>query len=503
MGVKRSVQSVLIGFLVLGLVGPLFAKESLETKPSLSGYYRARGIFLNHYLAGGESADYNLAYFEHRLRLNPELRIGEKAWVRAQMDFPDDQVFGDPGLTAFSETNALSDLSIKVKRAYGEAALPFFGGRISAGRMGFDWGRGILFNSGDRKVDWGDPHYGDNYDQVLVDLRPRGEGSDLHLVAAVSKLSEGDLEYWYDGKNDDLDRYLLAAQYRTDFLKGGLLLAGVHQSAISPGLVPEITEGTQVHRPSTGTDTLTADLHGKIDLVILRMELELIYRYGETKGMPQMNSQVSITYPQRYLHQFGWVYEVGLKIDPLEDFALEFGGADGDSVPDDSDLTAFSFDPNYQVSLLLFQEVLRRDREIQSQSVTDALSPNSFGLEPNQLENVKALWEARYQTRGAVANAFYVKPTLKVKPLEDLTITFSYLWARARVGIDRFGDGKARYGLGSEFDLGAEYRLVENATLGVQAGYLITGDYFDYQADGSINKALPAAAIQSRFTINF
>jgi hypothetical protein len=323
------------------------------------------------------------------------------------------------------------------------------------------------------------------------------------LVAAVSKLSEGDLEYWYDGKNDDLDRYLLAAQYRTDFLKGGLLLAGVHQSAISPGLVPEITEGTQVHRPATGTDTLTADLHGKIDLVILRMELELIYRYGETKGMPQMNSQVSITYPQRYMHQFGWVYEVGLKIDPLEDFALEFGGADGDSAPDDSNLTAFSFDPNYQVSLLLFQEVLRRDREIQSQSVTDALSPNSFGLEPNQLENVKALWEARYQTRGAVANAFYVKPTLKVKPLEDLTITFSYLWARARVGIDRFGDGKARYGLGSEFDLGAEYRLVENATLGVQAGYLITGDYFDYQADGSVNKALPAAAIQSRFTINF
>lgn len=503
MGGKRSVQFVLTGLLVLGLVGPLFAKDSLETKLSFSGYYRARGVFLNHYLAGGESADYNLAYFEHRLRLNPELRVGEKAWVRAQIDFPDDQVFGDPGLTAFSETNASSDLSLKVKRAYGEAVLPFFGGRISAGRMGFDWGRGILFNSGDRRVDWGDPRYGDNYDQVLVDLRPRGEGSDLHLVAAVSKLSEGDLEYWYDGKNDDLDRYLLAAQYRTDFLKGGLLLAGVHQSAITPGLVPEITEGTQVHRPSTGTNTLTADLHGKIDLVILRMELELIYRYGETKGMPLMNSQVSITYPKRYLHQFGWVYEVGLKIDPLEDFALEFGGADGDSAPDDSDLTAFSFDPNYQVSLLLFQEVLRRDREIQSQSLTDALSSNSFGLDANQLENVQALWEARYQTKGAVTNAFYLKPTFKVRPLDNLTVAFSYLWARARVGIDRFGDGKARYGLGSEFDLGAEYQLAENATLGVQAGYLISGDYFDYQADGSIKKALPAAAIQSRFTINF
>jgi len=136
--------------------------------------------------------------------------------------------------------------------------------------------------------------------------------------------------------------------------------------------------------------------------------------------------------------------------------------------------------------------------------VTDELSPNSFGLEPKQLENIKAMWEARYQTKGAVTNAFYVKPTFKVKPLDDLTIAFSYLWARARVGIDRFGDGKARYGLGSEFDLGAEYKLVENATLGVQAGYLISGDYFDYQGDnGAIHKALPAAAIQSRFTINF
>ena len=503
MGGKRSVQYILTGFLVLGLVGPLFAKDSLETKFSLSGYYRAEGIFLNHYLAGAEKAlgdDKNLAYYEHRLRLNPELRIGEKAWVRAQIDAPDDQYFGNPGLTAFSETNDSSDLNIKVKRAYGEATLPFLGGRISVGRMGFDWGRGILFNSGDRKVDWGDSHYGDNYDQVMVDLRPRGEGSDIHLMAAASKLSEGDLEYWYNQKNDDLDRYLLAAQYRTDFLKGGLLLAELHQSAITPSLIPVNSDG---NRPSTGTNTLTADLHGKIDLVILRMELELVYRYGETKGMSLMNGETfSITYPQRYMHQFGWVYEVGLKIDPLDDFALEFGGADGDSAPDDSDMTAFTFDPNYQVSLLLFQEVLRRDRDMQSQALTGTL--DNFGLNADQQKNVQAIWQARYQTKGAVTNAFYVKPTFKVKPLDDLTVTLSYLWARARVGIDRFGDGKARYGLGSEFDLGAEYRLVENATIGIQAGYLISGNYFDYRGDnGAVNKALPAAAIQSRFTINF
>ena len=505
MGGKKSVRFVLTGFLVLGLVGPLFAKESLESKLSFSGSYRARGYFLNHYWAGGEEAagqDINLAYFEHRLRLNPELRIGEKAWVRAQVDFPDDQVFGDPGLTVFSETNDSSALDIKVKRAYGEAALPFLGGRIAAGRMGFDWGRGILFNSGDRKTDWGGPHSGDNYDQVQIDIRPRGEGSDIHLVGAVSKLAEGDLEYWYDGKNDDIDRYLLAAQYRTDFLKGGLLLAGVHQSAITPSLIPVGSDGT---RPSTGTDSITTDLHGKIDLIILRMELELIYRYGETKGVPLLNDRTfSITYPQRYQHQFGWIYEVGMKIDPLEDFALEFGGANGDSAPDDPDLTAFFFDPNYQVSLLLFQEVLRRHLDRQYDSESAALDWGNFGLDETQAENVKAIWAARYKTRGGVTNAFYVKPTFKVKPISDLTIAFSYLWARARVGIDRFGDGKGRYGLGSEFDLGAEYRLSENASLGIQTGYLIPGDYFDTPGPGDeVSKAIGAFAVQSRLTINF
>jgi len=487
MGEKKSAQFFLTGWLILGLVGPLFAKEALETKLSLSGYYQARGIFLNHYQVGTEKLegkDINLAYFEHRLRLNPELRVGDKAWVRATIDFPDDQVFGDSGLTAFSETNDASDLTIKVRRAYGEAALPFLGGRISAGRMGFGWGRGILFNTGDRKVDWGDPRSGDNYDQVMVDLRPRGEGSDLHLVGAVSKLSEGDLEYWYDDQNDDIDRYLLAAQYRTDFLKGGLLLAEAHQS-------------------STSTDTLTADLHGKIDLVILRMELEMVYRYGETEGLPVLQT-LNVAYPKKFLHQFGWVYELGLKIDPLEDFALEIGGSNGED-KEAGDLTAFTFDPDYKVSLLLFEQVLRRDSEKYLSSQEDALETgDNYGLDASQAENVKAIWAAQYKTRGGLTNAFYIKPTFKVKPLDDLTLTFAYLWARARVGIQLEGDDKVRYGLGNEFDLGAEYQLMENAILGIQAGCLLPGDYFDYMnSGGGVSKAIDAFAVQSRFTVNF
>ena len=45
---------------------------------------------------------------------------------------------------------------------------------------------------------------------------------------------------------------------------------------------------------------------------------------------------------------------------------------------------------------------------------------------------------------------------------------------------------------------------MENATLGIQAGCLLPGDYFGYvNSEGGVSKAIDAFAVQSRFTVNF
>lgn len=461
---------------------------------SVSGEYRARSYFFNHFLAGGETGDKNLTYLQHRFEVGPKIRLGDEAEINVELSLLGDRVWGEDGLPAFAETNDADGVNIALDRVWGEIQFPFLAARVSVGRMGFDWGRGILFNSGEPVAgEWGDPFYGDTYDQVLVDARPIDETSDLHVLVAIGKLSEGGEEYWYGSENDDIDQYLAGIVYDTSFLRAGVLLVEHNQS-------------------STSTNLITGDAHAMIDLIRFRSDLELVYRYGETEGIPNYSYLEGVEYPGKTIHQFGWSWEMrimGLGVSALEDVIFEFGGASGDSQPDDWNVTAFTFDPDYNVSLLLFQELMRRRSEAEYASWTESFegaAPSILGLSADEIEEVTSVWSARMRTRGGVSNAVYLKPSFSftVPTLESLEVMLAFLWARARVGSDADGDGKGNYNLGAEFDLGARYVLGEHAEVGVQMGYLIAGDYFDYLGSGNaVRQAVPVSTVQGRFTIRF
>jgi hypothetical protein len=164
------------------------------------------------------------------------------------------------------------------------------------------------------------------------------------------------------------------------------------------------------------------------------------------------------------------------------------GYASGDSNPFDDQVSNFKFARDYQVGLVLFDQVLAWQSAAQVRRASDPLLTNSG---PAGVELLS--------TNGAVTNAIFVQPTVKVQPLQDLELVGAVLWARAptayadafwtsRTGVltNAFGQpAGANYGF--EFDLGANWkhrfdRFSVHA--GLAGGLLLPGDAFVVDATG-------------------
>lgn len=148
----------------------LFVREKLEV--SLNGYFRVRGELLNNLdldrgttpsgrplfaVPLGNPNAQLLSSVDMRLRTDLALYAPfAAAAVKVQADLIDNLVLGStpvlsPGTgnapTPATSPGQLPNTLIRIKRAYGEALTPI--GFIAAGRMGHDWGLGILANGGD------------------------------------------------------------------------------------------------------------------------------------------------------------------------------------------------------------------------------------------------------------------------------------------------------------------------------------------------------------------
>jgi uncharacterized protein (TIGR04551 family) len=136
-----------------------------HTQVELDGYMRLRGdVFDNLDLDRGLTpsgrplfpvplGDPNgqvLTYADMRLRTDVSIYApGTAVAVKARLDFLDNFALGGnyAGPPSTSTTQLSPPTAVRVKRAYGEALTPV--GMLAAGRMGNQWGLGILANGGD------------------------------------------------------------------------------------------------------------------------------------------------------------------------------------------------------------------------------------------------------------------------------------------------------------------------------------------------------------------
>ena len=367
-----------------------------------------------------------------------------------------------------------------LRELYLQWRLPF--GMLRVGQMQSMWGLGLLANSGD------DPP-GDFYDKRFGDLVER--------IMFVSKLAD---RFYLTVAGDLVFRDENAFLWDKDIAGQGVL-SFFHKGNVKGN---ELFAGTYLvyrYQKFDNDDRLrafVADVYGRYmwafgtakNTLSLEGEALLVYgdlRFADGGGPPRAKNGPNIL-------QWASVGRVASHLAKARiKMSLDFGALSGDSDPTDGTATAFRADPDYQVGMILFQEVLGRMTALAPERVSD---PSLVFKPPSGYKT--------FATSGSMTNAFFFYPAVHFFPIEDLDIGLAFLWARAlaavaspynsaehggyplgfRVQKDAWGnkkwDGK---NLGFEINGSVGYKIKLPKTLAiavaVQAGYFRAQDAFD------------------------
>lgn len=343
-----------------------------------------------------------------RLRLEPTIQLSETIAVHTQIDLFDNVVLGAPA------EGAVDPDAIKVRRAWAEVATGL--GHLKFGRMPDHFGLGIAANSGRRaNTDYAtwetlyqpstlanvggtnpvgydlDSDYGDTVDRLsFTAMIP---GTPFRAVAAVDwpaatrvSTEDGDVrgqpfdsddaedqKGWmlavtrFDAPADFADR---VARGKLGLNYGARLTRRTQDRAYDLDL---LTGDATIHDAYVvrGFRQYQPDLWVKVGLGKLLFEAEVTGQFGSIDDFnePGVDGKIDIS---------GWGGVARVTTSALEDklgFGIELGAASGDvsdatnqgethytKVPaitgSDRDINRFVFDPDYEIDMILFRELL-------------------------------------------------------------------------------------------------------------------------------------------------
>lgn len=416
------------------------AESKVETKDwteramdllELHGYFRVRPELYHKFYIRNDDAVYNLpseladddqstknntlAGANLRFRLAPTLNISEDIRIKSEIDFLDNVMMGATPrylqtYNASSESELMdvgrvqgwnmgppdSGQMVNVRRVWGEVKTPF--GHLRFGRMGDDWGLGMLHNSGNGIND----DFGDSVDRLLFAAKI----NDWLIMPAFDFPNEGMSSSDAAGRPFDVsqldDSYRLVGIFgyihdkedQAAMLKRGdwLINAGLYFSyqwqVMSfenelqyTGTYNPLYENDEVVDATNGASAyefykremwnITPDLWFQVLYGTFHLELEAALIFGEV-GNPDRETTEDLN--PLTLVQWGMVLQIdyGLLADALR-IGAEFGYAQGDKditgtrAPstfdqdrntDDTNFTAFSFNPAYSMDLILHRHIL-------------------------------------------------------------------------------------------------------------------------------------------------
>jgi hypothetical protein len=358
--------------------------------------------------------------------------------------------------------------------------LPF--GMLRVGQMQSMWGLGLLANSGDDPVpDFYDKRFGDLVERIMFVSKLGGR---FYLAVAGDLVFRDENAVLWD---KDIAGQGVLSFFHKGNVKGNELFAGTY-------LVYR-------HQKFDNDDRLrafVADIYAKYTWAFgepkstLSLEGEALLVYGDLRfaqggGPPRAKNGTDIL-------QWASVGRVTSHIPKAKvKLSLDLGALSGDNDPTDGTATAFRADPDYQVGMILFQEVLGRMTALAPERVSD---PSLVFKPPSGYKT--------FATSGSMTNAFFIYPVVHFLPIDGLDLALAFLWARAlapvaspynsaenggyplgfRVQKDAWGnkkwDGK---NLGFEINgsVGYTLKLPKSLALSfaVQGGYFRAQDAFD------------------------
>lgn len=402
----------------------------------------------------------------HWLRVTPRLMLGEKLEVVAQLDVPEGLVLGQEPLNVSTGDSMLekrNPVRVEPRWLYVDLSFPF--GRLRAGQAPFHAGFGMVANDGDHPTPFGDYEGGAKFERVELRLGHRKSrvralvAADLVYEDERARLIDGDLAY----------RGTLGIDFgKEDQSRIGVFGIFRHQRGSErAGRTPVENEFL-----IDSNATFSAKIAGSSGFVFGGYEVAT--RVGDSSFVRALSGTVDD--PGADLRGFGAIARLGaVLVSGRREarwgslvMALEWGYASGDDDPLDGSVKSFRFDPNYNVGLILFDEVLRWKTARSRALAAGAERISGADLEPSN---------------GAVFGATYVHPTLIVRPVPELDLKAGAVLAQAtsdfvdpgRLAFDgRYrnyddGDASAR-DLGLELDAGVEYRLALASPMTLELG---------------------------------
>lgn len=486
-----------------------------------SGLYRIEGasLYKPDLNDAGRQIDYALQHFIMR----PKIIASDGLTIRSQFDifnnaqYPDShmgQLWGNnprrnnpantttsaDGSNVFSENGAAGTLD--VSQLY--LTWDFEYGSLIVGRAPLQFGLGMSYSAGMGNFD----HWYDTLDMVGAKL----VYGNFFVLPMIGKSSSGQID-----RNDDVDDYLIQAQYENpeDDIEMGVIYHIRHasnQGSDAPMNTSYDTNGNPTGAPILGGPTPN-NLSGvniqRLNVFALkdsprwRLGAEVGYQQGETgiRSDANPNSGTRVT-----LSGLGIAGELEWRPEESDwKFGLKAGYASGSDPANSNDFGGFIFNRNYDVAFMMFNHPMgqfdifhtrligggggRPDspQEI-SRTDVDAIS-NVIYIAPYINYRLNDKWSMKGILATGYLNQanYYEDPYTTYNSSGMGTTTPGYVGSGAR-------------DLGYEFDYSVTFSPRKGITWINEAGFLFPGDA--WKGDGSFANGF-AYGVQSRAAISF
>jgi uncharacterized protein (TIGR04551 family) len=443
------------------------------------GKVRERALFPTRSAQENTQAGANM-----RARLEPTFNISEEVRLKLQVDVLDNVLLGstpdmvDGGRNLFGIFTESQDIpnalanSISVKRAYGEVSTPV--GILRFGRMGSNWGLGMLRNDGNCL----DCDFGDNVDRIQFVTEPL---SGFYVTPMIDFNSEGYTSTGVTGdeqreafdltNSDDSQSYVLAVARRDtdqqikDKLENnqGVFNYGLQFTYRTQRWEDDATDPNQPIRFVPRDATLyVPDLWARYEERLFRVEVELAAQYGSINNRALTVGDANNPAANQSLRvlQFGGLAQGEYKmLNGDLHLGMELGFASGDKAP------GFG---NSQ-----------RGRVVNPGGATidgPQYSCGAGGCADNAIRNFRfnrayrvdlILWR---EILGGITDAVYIKPSVKYSLADGFDLFGSAIYSQALYAEST--PSRVSRSLGFEVDVGARYETEDGFVAGLSWGIL-------------------------------
>jgi hypothetical protein len=425
---------------------------------------------------------------EHWLRITPRVLFRDTFELVGQIDVPRGFFLGQKTVFVDTADEPLDDrnpLEADPRWLYLQYNSPI--GLFRIGQQGSHWGLGILANDGDHPTLFGDYAGGARVERLLFATKPLGLDSPFTIAVA------GDLVFKdmaADLRDDEIALQGVLAAFYADRRDNMLGFYGVyrHQTREAESLPGRVFDETLEVIALDSAGRVNARIPGTAGHVF--GEYEIAYLLGNTNFVRTIeqtrNGEREDIRALGAATRLGAVLTSGSGDDRWGRFVaqVEWGWASGDANPYDGTQHRFRFDPNYNVGLILFDEVL---------AWKTARAAN-IASDPALVQRPSPGYD-QLPSNGGIFGTTYLYPTVVLRPVPELDLKAAVLIAQttadfvdpAAVGVSgrfrNYDGGDARsHDLGLELDGGVEYRLPLDygltLELGTQAGVFFPGNAF-------------------------